>query len=127
MDKSSQAPEGTESGGHNTEETNSVETTVSIMTTTSKPIKIITETSPQTMPSKGTTEAQNGSKSKSKSYDRELVIIFGVMLGLMFVVIVIFGIHKCRHRNKESDDLPMSSADKYRNGGEDVTIAASSF
>ena len=73
-----------------------------------------------------TTLAQKGGDS-GKSYDRELVIIFGVMLGLMLIVIVIFGIHKCRKRNKSSTELPMTLNDKYRNGGGDVSIAASTF
>jgi hypothetical protein len=50
------------------------------------------------------------------------------MLGLMLIVIVIFGIHKCRKRNKSSTELPMTTLnDKYRNGGGDVSIAISTF
>lgn len=74
-----------------------------------------------------TTQAQTGTNDQSRSYDRELVIIFGVMLGLMFIVIVIFGINKCRERNKSSNELPLNSGDKFRTGGGDVSIAASSF
>jgi hypothetical protein len=74
-----------------------------------------------------TTQSQKAGDS-GKSYDRELVIIFGVMLGLMLIVIVIFGIHKCRKRNKSSTELPMTTLnDKYRNGGGDVSIAVSTF
>ena len=120
-------------------ETNNVTQSVPSITTSlissagiSTSLKYTTSLTPQkpTLPSSPvamTTQAQKGGDS-GKSYDRELVIIFGVMLGLMLIVIVIFGIHKCRKRNKSSTELPMTSLnDKYRNGGGDVSIAASTF